>query len=842
MTDIVALSIPAFVVLIVAELIVDRLRGGGLYTFDAAITDLSCGVGNQVFELFTKAALVAVYVGVYEAGAAWDMPADAVATWIFAFVAVDFLFYWWHRANHRCNILWAVHVVHHQSEEFNLAAALRQELFNKITQLVFYLPLALLGVPPIVFATTAAISTVYMFWVHTRVIPKLGPVEWVMNTPSHHRVHHGRDAHYVDRNYAGVFIVFDRLFGTFAEEQAEPIYGTVKPFHSRNPVWANFEPYVALYELGKTFDSRKDAVRLWFKPPEWRPASAGGDFEIPDARKEGRPKYDTPHGPAVGWWITFNFAVAALATGGLLLFEEHVPRWLVFAGGAWVLWGTVNWGALMERRRWARPAEALRVVVAVGLLLASPTPAWADGGGEIHVTAHGRVTSERYSAFHADRSGADSPDGDEVGARAHLHVGMLRPGPEGELTWEAEVEAELYDGAVSGEPSLAGDDLPGRGARGPGLNGAWLSIRRGRELGLKVGLMGSDWGLGLVADSGEDDPAGPETWFKQARHGDRVIRATVFGMPFNGLLIAVGLDRVWNDDIASDADGDAAHQAVLAIRQYLAADRWFGMYVVRREQEYADGKRLTANVADFAADMTFGPTRLQAELAAIDGETSLGATPEHPIHQLERAAAAFRVTHAIGGGLTADVEGAWLSGDATMDDDTSSAFRADRNFQQGLVLFPRVLATWSARSRLNASDPDVVGVPAEDLDKLATDGALQGVTTLFPKFGWQATPGVSIYAGALMAWATADVLDPFNTRTGGGLPHNHLDRQADSSYLGTEYDLGLRMGTELPWRLGELSVTTELGVLAPSGGLAGLGTVQGGRITLGWSESQGDER
>ena len=196
----------------------------------------------------------------------------------------------------------------------------------------------------------------------------------------------------------------------------------------------------------------------------------------------------------------------------------------------------------------------------------------------------------------------------------------------------------------------------------------------------------------------------------------------------------------------------------------------------------------------------------------------------------------MRITHGLGAGLTADLEGAWLSGDATMDDSVSSAFRADRNFQQGLVLFPRVLATWTGRSRLTASDPDVVGVPTEDLDKLATDGALQGVATLFPKLGWQATPGLELYAGALLAWATADVLDPYNTRTGGGTARNHLDLAADSAYLGTEYDFGMRMGTQLPWHLGEMAITAEYGVLSPGGGLPGLTDIHGGRITLGWYE------
>src|SRR5690606_31238042 len=152
----------------------------------------------------------------------------------------DFAYYWWHRASHRISFLWAAHVVHHQSEDYNLAVALRQAWFTSLSSWVLNLPLAFLGVPPLVYGVCAALNTLYQFWIHTRLVGKLGPLEWVLNTPSHHRVHHGIDAPYLDTNYGGVFIVFDRLFGTFVEETHEPRYGTLDPIRSFDPVWANF--------------------------------------------------------------------------------------------------------------------------------------------------------------------------------------------------------------------------------------------------------------------------------------------------------------------------------------------------------------------------------------------------------------------------------------------------------------------------------------------------------------------------------------------------------------------------------------------------------------------------
>jgi len=470
-----------------------------------------------------------------------------------------------------------------------------------------------------------------------------------------------------------------------------------------------------------------------------------------------------------------------------------------------------------------------------------PAPASAEGSegrGHLSITAEGRVTSARYSAFPVDRTGAQSPEADERSARARLIFALEKDGGRDGMTWEAEVEAGLVDGALSGQPLLAGDDLPGDEVRDSELHAAWLSVRKGRKLGLKVGLMGSDWGLGLVANSGTDPKPGVEGWFKQPRVGDRVLRVALFGMPVPSLLLVAAADQVWEDDIASYSEGDRARQGVFAVRQFFARDRWIGMYVVRREQEEEDGKTLSAMVADIAADFTFDGWRARFEGALITGETTLGATRDHPTHNLVRYASALRLIGNLGGGLTADLEGAWLSGDETMDDGTSSAFKADRNFQQGLVLYPRVLATWSGRARRNASNLDVVGVPADDLDKLSSDGALSGVVTLFPKLGWKASPGLEIYAGTLLSWATGDVLDPFNTRTGGGTPVNHLGRVAQSSYLGTEFDFGLRMSSTLPWNLGVASVTAEYGVLAPGGGLAGLDDVHGGRLTLSLSESQ----
>ncbi len=186
----IAAAIPLFFILIGIELLAARRKGVSVYRFADAIADLSCGISSRVFHLFDQLVIVAIYTGVFTLRIVPEWPVDAWWTWVVAFIAVDFIYYWWHRASHEVNVLWAAHVVHHQSEDYNYAVALRQALFTGLTGLPFYLPLALLGVSPVVFATCNALNTLYQFWVHTDLIRHLPrPLEAVMNTPSHHRVH-----------------------------------------------------------------------------------------------------------------------------------------------------------------------------------------------------------------------------------------------------------------------------------------------------------------------------------------------------------------------------------------------------------------------------------------------------------------------------------------------------------------------------------------------------------------------------------------------------------------------------------------------------------------------------
>ena len=232
----IAFAIPLFFVLIVVELVALRLRGiRGAYRFADSVTNLSCGVGQQVLEPFFKLGALVPYTWLFTHARVLTFHESSPVAWVLLVLGVDLAYYVFHRACHRVGILWAVHAVHHQSEEYNLSVALRQPWLEALVVPIFYLPLAVLGFPPVMYLAGVTIDTLYQFWIHTRAIGKLGPVEWVMNTPSHHRVHHGIDPEYVDRNYAGIFIVWDRLFGTYIREEREPVYGTCLLYTSPSP-------------------------------------------------------------------------------------------------------------------------------------------------------------------------------------------------------------------------------------------------------------------------------------------------------------------------------------------------------------------------------------------------------------------------------------------------------------------------------------------------------------------------------------------------------------------------------------------------------------------------------
>ena len=403
--NLIAMAIPAFVGLIGVEYLVSRVRRRELLRLHDSVSDLGCGIGNQIVGLAYKGVLFAAYVWLYDNHALLELP--GWAAWALALVGVDFTYYWWHRASHRINAMWAAHIVHHQSEDYNLAVALRQAWFTGTSSWVFDLPLALLGVPPVAYATSAAISLLYQFWIHTQTIDRLGPLEHVLNTPSHHRVHHGTNAAYIDKNYGGILIVWDKLFGTF-EPEVEPVsYGTITPLASFNPVWANFDYWAKLARLAVAAPRLRDKLAVWIKPPEWRPEGLP-PVRIPtDAELAERPLYAVPSSPAIDLYATVQFVPAIAATTAILFTKDHAPLWVTAVAGTLTVVTVMTATALYEARRWAVPTEAARLAAVmaftVGLAMQGQVWGWAVAttalaSGIWLATVRGRVEITRAAA------------------------------------------------------------------------------------------------------------------------------------------------------------------------------------------------------------------------------------------------------------------------------------------------------------------------------------------------------------------------------------------------------------------------------------------------------------
>ncbi|MDL9938447.1 sterol desaturase family protein [Gordonia sp. ABSL1-1] len=245
----------------------------GAYDRRDSVASVSMGLVSIATSAGWKALGLLVYVAIFAYVAPWQLPADQWYTWVIAFLGVDFLFYWSHRISHRVRLVWATHQAHHSSEYFNFATALRQK-WNNTALLVMWMPLPFLGVPPATILVAYSLNLIYQFWIHTEHIDKMWrPFEFVFNTPSHHRVHHGSDPEYLDRNYGGVFILWDRIFGSFTPETHRPHYGLTKAVDTYNIWRLQTHEYAAIARDVSAAGNWRAKLGYIFGPPGWTPTT-----------------------------------------------------------------------------------------------------------------------------------------------------------------------------------------------------------------------------------------------------------------------------------------------------------------------------------------------------------------------------------------------------------------------------------------------------------------------------------------------------------------------------------------------------------------------------------------
>lgn len=357
----VILAIPMYFTLMAIELVYEAITRKHTYRLNDAVTNISTGTLQQFTNTFLHILNIGIYTLIFEQFAFFHIELNA---WSFLvlFILYDFCYYWEHRVAHEVSLFWGGHIVHHQSEDFNLSVALRQSSTSIIWGFVFFLPLALIGFNPIQLALVGGFNLLYQFWIHTEHINKMGWLEVVMNTPSHHRVHHGRNPKYIDKNYAGVFIIWDRMFGTFQAEEERPTYGITVALNSWNPVYANFSHYTYLFEMARQAKSTKDVFKILFKGPGYLP-----DYLEPfvEARKRKLqdPKYDMQHHfSGINRYVLVQFVVALGIIAYFFFTQSQFELSTKLLYGAWIVGTTLLFGFLFEYRgKWLIVLEWVRL-------------------------------------------------------------------------------------------------------------------------------------------------------------------------------------------------------------------------------------------------------------------------------------------------------------------------------------------------------------------------------------------------------------------------------------------------------------------------------------------------
>ena len=349
-SSIITFAVPIFLLLIVIEYCYGKYKGKNTYRLNDTFTSLSLGMISRYPTMLNLGmqSLIFVYISKYlNVGL---LSVKNPLTWVIAFLLYDLSYYWMHRMHHEIKILWATHSVHHHGEDYNLATALRQTSTGWLWKWIFYLPMIILGVPGEVFITVAGINLVYQFWVHTEHIGHLGFLEKIFITPMNHGIHHAKNKEYIDANYGGVFIIWDRMFGTYTARMpdVDPVYGTVSALQSWNPIWANFQIFTTM--IKDTIKTKKysDKVKVWFSKTYWRPEDC---IETKDP-KEFYVKFNPVITNDIKVFSFLQLLFTSIVSGSVLFFfAEYNYNEIIVFGLAITLLSSMT-GLLLEGKRY----------------------------------------------------------------------------------------------------------------------------------------------------------------------------------------------------------------------------------------------------------------------------------------------------------------------------------------------------------------------------------------------------------------------------------------------------------------------------------------------------------
>ena len=358
----VILSIPIYFGLILIEWTYDLIKKKGIYRLSDAFGNISCGMFEQITGVFLKILSIGIYVFIFDRFRIATVP----TTWpfiILMWVVVDFLYYWAHRWSHTINLFWLGHVVHHQSEDYNFSVALRQGALQKVFTFWVYLPMAFLGFDPVWFVIISALNTVYQFWIHTEQINRMGWFGLIFNTPSHHRVHHGRNPKYIDKNHAGSLIIWDKMFGTFTAEEDTPVYGITKPNMHWDPVSSHIQPFADLFKDMKNVSGIGNKLALLWNPPGWLPKENGGMRFPPEVDKSSYSKFNIKIDRTLSIYLFIQFLFVLGGTAFFLFNFTNFEMRENLALSGLLIFSVISLGLLFEARKFAWIIEILRLLL-----------------------------------------------------------------------------------------------------------------------------------------------------------------------------------------------------------------------------------------------------------------------------------------------------------------------------------------------------------------------------------------------------------------------------------------------------------------------------------------------
>ena len=350
---------------IAIEWIVSLLLRKGVYRPIDALSSISSGLSNNVKAILKLTVIIVTHDWMLKHLALFELPANATS-YILCFLLFDFAYYWKHRFAHEINFLWNRHLIHHSSEEFNLAAAMRQPI-SGFVQLYFflYIPIAVIGVPTIVVAVIAPLHRFAQFWYHTRLINRMGFLEKIIVTPSHHRVHHAINKEYLDKNYSAIFIFCDKLFGTFQEEMLDnpPVYGITKSVQTWNPFIINFMHLWSLTKDSWRTKKWSDKLKVWYKSTGWRPDDMQEKYPIEYTKDvHQQVKYETESTPFLTSWGFIQVFIHIAIQFHFLALLTQMSWWDLLYYGAFVGFSIFSYTSLLDRHWIAVPVEFIKTI------------------------------------------------------------------------------------------------------------------------------------------------------------------------------------------------------------------------------------------------------------------------------------------------------------------------------------------------------------------------------------------------------------------------------------------------------------------------------------------------